>query len=43
LKDGKPVKARGYGVANLELGTGATPETVYQIGSIRGRPARTGR
>jgi D-alanyl-D-alanine carboxypeptidase len=34
LKDGKPVKARGYGVANLELGTRATPETVYQIGSV---------
>src|SRR5688572_23800909 len=34
LKDGKPVKVRGYGVANLELGTRATPETVYPIGSV---------
>lgn len=34
LKDGKPVKVKGYGVANLELGTRATPETVYQIGSV---------
>src|SRR5258706_1800345 len=34
LKDGKPVKARGYGVANLELGTRASPETIYQIGSV---------
>jgi CubicO group peptidase (beta-lactamase class C family) len=34
LKDGKPVKVMGYGVANLELGTRAAPETVYQIGSV---------
>ncbi|MFT3869559.1 MAG: serine hydrolase [Nibricoccus sp.] len=34
LKDGKPVKMQGYGIANLELGTPATPETVYQIGSV---------
>lgn len=34
LKDGKPVKVKGYGVANLELGAPATPETVYQIGSV---------
>lgn len=34
LKDGKPVKMQGYGVANLELATPATPETVYQIGSV---------
>lgn len=34
LKDGKPVKVIGYGVANLELGTRAAPETVYQIGSV---------
>lgn len=34
LEDGKPVKVKGYGLANLELGTRATPETVYQIGSI---------
>ena len=34
LQDGKPVKVQGYGVANLELGTPATPETVYPIGSV---------
>jgi CubicO group peptidase (beta-lactamase class C family) len=34
LKDGRPVKVQGYGIANLELGTAATPETVYQIGSV---------
>jgi D-alanyl-D-alanine carboxypeptidase len=33
LKDGKPMKMRGYGFANLELPTPATPESVYQIGS----------
>ena len=34
MKNGKLVKARGYGMANLELGVHATPETVYQIGSV---------
>ena len=34
MKDDKPIKVKGYGLANLELGTPATPETVYQIGSI---------
>lgn len=34
LKDGKPVKVKGYGIANLELDTRATPATVYQIGSV---------
>jgi D-alanyl-D-alanine carboxypeptidase len=34
LKAGKPVKVKGYGVANLELGTRATPESVYMIGSL---------
>ena len=34
LRDGKPIKTKGYGLANLELGTPATPETVYQIGSV---------
>ncbi len=28
------VKAAGYGAANLELGTAATADTVYEIGSI---------
>jgi len=34
LKNGKLVKAKGYGIANLELDARATPETVYQIGSV---------
>jgi len=34
LKDGKPVKVKGYGVSNLELGTPATPDSVYMIGSV---------
>jgi D-alanyl-D-alanine carboxypeptidase len=34
LKKGKPVKVKGYGLANLELNTPATPETIYKIGSI---------
>lgn len=34
LKGGVPVKSKGYGISNLELGTRATPETVYQIGSV---------
>ncbi len=34
LKDGKPIKTRGYGVANLESGTPATPDTVFEIGSV---------
>lgn len=34
VKDGKLIKAKGYGFANLELKTPATPETVYNIASI---------
>lgn len=34
LKNGRPVKVKGYGFANLELDTRATPETVYKIGSL---------
>lgn len=34
VRDGKLVKAAGYGFANLELHTPAAPETVYEIGSI---------
>ena len=33
LKAGKPVKVKGYGLANLELNTPVTPETVFKIGS----------
>jgi len=31
---GKPVKVRGYGFANLEHRVAATPETIYQSGSM---------
>lgn len=34
IKDGKVVKATGYGFANLELKVPATKDTVYEIGSI---------
>ncbi len=34
VRDGKLVKAEGYGLANVELNVGATSQTVYQIGSV---------
>jgi CubicO group peptidase (beta-lactamase class C family) len=34
VQNGKIVKTKGYGYANLELSVPATPETVYQIGSL---------
>ena len=34
VRDGKLVKTAGYGFANLELDSPATPETAYEIGSI---------
>jgi CubicO group peptidase (beta-lactamase class C family) len=34
LKDGKIIKAEGYGLANVELNVPARPETVYKIGSV---------
>lgn len=34
LKNGKLIKLKGYGAANLELDARAAPETVYQIGSV---------
>jgi D-alanyl-D-alanine carboxypeptidase len=42
LKSGKPVKVKGYGFDNLELGTRATPETVYKIGSLSKQFIATG-
>lgn len=42
LKDGKVVKTKGYGLANLETGTPATPETVYKIASISKQFLATG-
>ena len=34
LKEGKVIKAKGYGLANLELNVPAAPETVYQLASV---------
>lgn len=34
VKDGKIVRASGYGLANVELSVNASAETVYKIGSI---------
>ncbi|HWF06464.1 MAG TPA: serine hydrolase domain-containing protein [Candidatus Angelobacter sp.] len=34
VKDGKIILAKGYGLANVETRTPATPETVYKIGSV---------
>ena len=33
VRDGKIIKAQGYGFANLELKASATKDTVYEIGS----------
>ena len=33
VRDGRIIKAQGYGLANIELGTAATRNTVYEIGS----------
>ena len=34
VRDGRVIKAKGYGFANVELNAPATKETVYEIGSI---------
>src|SRR6266446_6882719 len=34
IKDGRIVKARGYGLANVELNVPATKDTVYEIASM---------
>jgi D-alanyl-D-alanine carboxypeptidase len=34
VKDGKVIKAKGYGLANMELNAPATKDTVYNIASI---------
>lgn len=34
IKDGKVVKEKGYGLANLEHGVPVTPQTVFQSGSV---------
>ena len=42
LKDGKIMKAEGYGLANVELNVPARPETVYKIGSVSKQLIATG-
>src|SRR5262249_51209586 len=37
VEKGKIVKEQGYGFANVEHGVPATPDTVYQLGSL-GKP-----
>src|SRR5579863_6709592 len=34
LREGKVVKAQGYGLANVELDVAVKPETVFQTGSV---------
>ena len=34
VRDGKVIKATGYGLANVELNVPVTPETIFQAGSI---------
>jgi CubicO group peptidase (beta-lactamase class C family) len=34
VRDGKIVKATGYGMANVELGVAAKPESIFQTGSV---------
>ena len=34
LRDGRPVVRAGYGLADLETGTPATPETNYRLASV---------
>ena len=34
LRDGKVVRAQGYGMANVELGVAVKPETIFQTGSV---------
>jgi D-alanyl-D-alanine carboxypeptidase len=42
LKDGKIVKAAGYGVADRQRSVPASPETVYKIGSVSKQFIATG-
>ncbi len=34
VRDGKIIKAKGYGLANVELNVAAKPDTAYEIGSV---------
>ena len=42
LRDGNVIKAKGYGLANLELNVPATTETVYQLASVTKQFTATG-
>jgi CubicO group peptidase (beta-lactamase class C family) len=42
IKDGKVIKAAGYGIADRESKTPATPETVYKIASVSKQFIATG-
>ena len=42
MKDGKVIKAEGYGLANMKLKVLATPETVYRIASVSKQFIATG-
>jgi CubicO group peptidase (beta-lactamase class C family) len=42
VKDGKVIKAKGYGLANLEWKIAATPETAYQLASVSKQFTATG-
>src|ERR1041385_128423 len=42
LKDGKPIKVEGYGMANIELNVPAKAETVFKIGSLSKQFIATG-
>ena len=42
IKNGKVIKAEGYGLANTELNVPARPETVYKIGSLSKQLIATG-
>lgn len=34
VRNGEVIRAKGYGLANVELNVAATPETIYQSGSV---------
>ncbi|MBF8247904.1 MAG: penicillin-binding protein [Bacteroidetes bacterium] len=34
IRDGIPVKVKGYGFANIELGVPVSPQTIFQSGSV---------
>lgn len=42
VRDGKIIKAKGYGLANVELNTAVTPDSVFQIGSVSKQFIATG-